>query len=50
MEMGVDRILFGVDWPYIENAHGAKWMEEISLSEEDKQKILNGNARRLLRM
>ncbi len=50
MEMGVDRILFGVDWPYIENAPGTKWMEEISLSEEDKEKILNGNARRLLRM
>lgn len=50
MEMGVDRILFGVDWPYIENAPGTKWMEEISLSEEDRQKILNGNARRLLKM
>ncbi len=50
MEMGVDRILFGIDWPFIENAPGTKWMDEISLSEEDRQKILNGNARRLLRM
>ena len=50
MEMGVDRILFGIDWPYIENAPGTKWMEEVSLSEEDRQKILNGNARRLLKM
>jgi 2,3-dihydroxybenzoate decarboxylase len=50
MEMGVDRILFGIDWPYIENAPGTKWMEDISLSQEDREKILNGNARRLLRM
>ncbi len=50
MEMGVDRILFGVDWPFIENAPGTKWMDEISLSAEDRGKILNGNARRLLRM
>lgn len=50
MEMGIDRILFGIDWPFIENVPGTKWMEEISLSEEDKIKILNGNATRLLRM
>jgi 2,3-dihydroxybenzoate decarboxylase len=50
MEMGIDRILFGIDWPYIENAPGTKWMDEISLSDADKQKILNGNAKRLLRM
>jgi 2,3-dihydroxybenzoate decarboxylase len=50
MEMGADRILFGIDWPYIENAPGTRWMEEISLCEEDRQKILNGNARRLLRI
>lgn len=50
MEMGADRILFGVDWPFIENAPGTKWMGEICLSHEDRQKILNGNAKRLLRL
>ena len=50
MEMGADRVMFGVDWPYIENAPGTKWMEELSLSAEDRRKILGGNARRLLRM
>ncbi len=49
-EMGVDRILFAVDWPYVENRPATEWMDRISLSAEDKQKILSGNTQRLLRM
>jgi 2,3-dihydroxybenzoate decarboxylase len=50
MEMGVDRILFSVDYPFVPNPPGVKWMENVPLSTEDREKILNGNARRLLRM
>ena len=50
MEMGVDRILFAVDWPYVENRPGTAWMEQVPLCAEDREKILNGNAKRLLRM
>ena len=50
MEMGADRILFSVDWPYVENAPGTAWMEGVPLGTEDREKILNGNAKRLLRM
>jgi predicted TIM-barrel fold metal-dependent hydrolase len=50
MEMGVDRILFSVDYPFVENAPGTAWMERIQLSAEDKAKILSGNARGLLKM
>jgi 2,3-dihydroxybenzoate decarboxylase len=50
MEMGVDRILFSIDWPYVENAPGTEWMEGVPLGAEDREKILNGNAKRLLRM
>ena len=49
-EMGVGRILFSVDWPFVANAPGVAWMEGLSLSDEDKAKILNGNAKRLLKM
>ena len=49
-EMGVDRILFSVDYPFVPNPPGVKWMEGLSLSAEDKAKILNGNAKRLLKM
>jgi 2,3-dihydroxybenzoate decarboxylase len=51
MEMGVDRILFAVDWPFVlDNKPAVQWMEHVPLSAEDKVKILSGNAKRLLRM
>ncbi|MBV9955798.1 MAG: amidohydrolase [Pseudolabrys sp.] len=51
MEMGVDHILFAVDWPFVmDNKPGVAWMENVPLSDEDKAKILSGNAKKLLRM
>jgi 2,3-dihydroxybenzoate decarboxylase len=50
MEMGVDRILFAVDWPMVANAPAIQWMQSVPLSDEDKAKILSGNSKRLLRM
>jgi 2,3-dihydroxybenzoate decarboxylase len=50
MEMGIDRILFSVDYPFMDNPPGAKWIETLPLSAEDTQKLLNGNARRLLKL
>jgi predicted TIM-barrel fold metal-dependent hydrolase len=50
MEMGIDRILFAVDWPFVMNPPATKWMEGVPLCDEDKAKILSGNARRLLKM
>ena len=50
MELGVDRILFSVDWPFVSNIDGMKWMEKVSLCAQDKEKILGGNAKRLLRL
>ncbi len=48
MEMGADRIVFSVDYPFVDNAAGTAWMERIPLGYEDRQKILHGNAERLL--
>jgi 2,3-dihydroxybenzoate decarboxylase len=50
MEMGAERILFSVDWPFVENGPGTKWMETVPLSDEDRARVLGGNARRLLRL
>ncbi|MBL6958113.1 MAG: amidohydrolase [Rhodospirillales bacterium] len=47
-EMGVDRILFAVDYPYVPNKPGPEWMERLMLNDEDKAKILHGNSERLL--
>jgi predicted TIM-barrel fold metal-dependent hydrolase len=49
-EMGVDRILFSVDWPFVANPPGVDWMKTVPLCDEDKAKILSGNAKRLLRI
>ena len=50
MEMGIDRILFSVDYPFVDNPPGTKWTETLPLCSEDKEKLLNGNARRLLKI
>jgi 2,3-dihydroxybenzoate decarboxylase len=50
LEMGADRILFSVDYPFVLNAPGVSWMREVPLGAEDRAKILGGNAARLLRL
>jgi 2,3-dihydroxybenzoate decarboxylase len=50
MELGIDRILFSVDWPYVENQPGMDWMQTVPLSAEDKEKMFNSNARKLLKL
>jgi 2,3-dihydroxybenzoate decarboxylase len=49
-ELGIDRIMFAVDWPFVANPLGTKWVDTVPLCEEDKIKLLSGNAKRLLRM
>ncbi len=50
MEMGVDRIMFSVDYPFVANKPGVDWTDTIPLCTEDRQKILNGNVTRLLKL
>lgn len=50
MELGADRILFSVDYPYVENQPGMDWMKHLAISTEDKEKVYSGNAKRLLKM
>ncbi len=48
LEMGTDRILFSVDYPFVASRDGTDWMERIPFATEDRRKILHGNAERLL--
>jgi predicted TIM-barrel fold metal-dependent hydrolase len=50
MEMGIDRILFSVDYPFMDNPPGAEWIKTLPICAEDREKLLNGNARRLLKL
>ncbi|MET0537639.1 MAG: amidohydrolase family protein [Xanthobacteraceae bacterium] len=50
MEMGIDRILFSIDWPFVPNKPGMQWLKEVPLCDEDKNKLASGNAKRLFRL
>lgn len=50
MELGIDRILFSVDYPFVPNQLGTNWLKEVPLCNEDRQKLMSGNARRLLKL
>jgi 2,3-dihydroxybenzoate decarboxylase len=50
LEMGVDRILFSVDYPFVPNPPGVRWMDHVPLGPDDRAKILSGNAKRLLKI
>ena len=49
-EMGIDRIMFAVDWPYIDASLGTKWLKAAPVSDKDRAAIFEGNARKLLKM
>jgi 2,3-dihydroxybenzoate decarboxylase len=50
MELGVDRILFSVDYPFVQNPPGTAWLQSLQISAEDRAKIASGNAKRLLKL
>jgi 2,3-dihydroxybenzoate decarboxylase len=50
MELGVDRILFAVDWPFNSNVEGVEFVRTAPIKPEEKLKIFAGNAAGLLRV
>ena len=46
--LGVDRVLFSVDYPFGSNAAGRALLDTLPLSPQDKAKIAGGNAERVL--
>ncbi|HLF77293.1 MAG TPA: amidohydrolase family protein [Dehalococcoidia bacterium] len=50
LEMGIDRILYSVDWPFVENGPGTEWLKTVPLGDRDRAKLFGGNARKLLKL
>jgi len=50
MEVGADRIMFSVDWPFVGNRPGVEWLQSAPISSDDRAKIFAGNAQRLLNL
>ena len=46
-EVGADRVLYSVDYPYEDMGEAAQWFDNAPISETDRLKIGCGNARQL---
>jgi len=50
MALGVDNVMFSVDWPYESNVAAVEFLERQALSGQDLAKIAHLNAERVLRL
>jgi 2,3-dihydroxybenzoate decarboxylase len=50
LEVGADRLLFSVDYPYENMQEQSEWFESVPISESDRHKIGRLNARSLLKI
>ncbi len=48
--MGIDNVLFSVDWPYESNTGAVEFLKRQPLSAEDLAKVAHRNAERVLRL
>jgi hypothetical protein len=46
--LGIDRIMFSVDYPYASHARGRAFLDALPFSPADMDKLSHGNAERLL--
>jgi predicted TIM-barrel fold metal-dependent hydrolase len=49
-EIGIERLMFAVDWPFHTNLDGCAFVATAPIGEDAKAMIFGGNARRLLRL
>jgi uncharacterized protein len=48
--VGIDRLIFSVDYPYTDNASARAFLDTAPISPTDREKLAHGNAERLLRL
>ena len=49
-EMGAERVMFSVDWPFEDVGEGAQWFDKAAISEADRAKIGRDNAIKLFKL
>src|SRR5271169_777606 len=49
-EMGAERVMFSVDWPFEDIGEGAAWFDNAAMSESDRQRIGRNNAISLFKL
>jgi predicted TIM-barrel fold metal-dependent hydrolase len=50
MALGIDNVMFSVDWPFEPNKGAREWLDGLPLADEDKEKIAHKNAERVLKL
>jgi 2,3-dihydroxybenzoate decarboxylase len=50
LALGVERIMFSVDYPYESTKEGTEFIDSAPISEPDRELICHGNAERLLKL
>ena len=50
LALGIDNMLFAIDWPYESNKVGMEFFNKLSLNDTDKHKLAHGNAEKLLKL
>lgn len=50
LEVGADRVLYSVDYPYEDVTEAAIWFDSVAISESDRVKIGRANAQKLFRL
>lgn len=50
LEIGLDRVMFAVDYPFVANRPAMDWLATLQMNRADLSKVLSGNARSLLRL
>jgi uncharacterized protein len=48
--LGIDRLMYSVDYPFSPNTRGQEFLAGVELSETDREKLAGGNAARLLKL
>jgi 2,3-dihydroxybenzoate decarboxylase len=50
LEVGADRVLYSVDYPYEDVIEAKDWFEHTAISDYDRVKIARTNAQKLFRL
>jgi uncharacterized protein len=48
--LGIDRLMFSVDYPFSDNAESVAFLRNAPISDADREKLAHGNAERLLKL
>lgn len=50
MALGIDNVMFSVDWPYEPNLAAVEWFKTLPFDQADREKLAHRNAERVLRL